>query len=183
LVSVAVGHTAQPQPKEANFEGKSVSAWASELKARNVPSRIAAAKALEKMGPMAKSAYPDLVKAWKERTCELWLVFVREKDHDRTRKISDMVANAIGQTQEKLTPAQENERLKAQVESLQNELNAVERFFMSDEYVLAILKAMTSIDKEESVRLFNEPSMAVPPSFMIGPNVRHLLEDKAGSKK
>ncbi|HYV37742.1 MAG TPA: hypothetical protein VE988_18805 [Gemmataceae bacterium] len=177
---------AAPQgQEEPRFNGKALSAWAAQLKDKDIPNRIAAAKALEQMGPQAKAAFGDLTNALKERTWELWCAYVSNADSNSAQKRFDMVSNAIGaKPDNKLTPAEEIERLKQKVTSLEKELFLVQKRLVDDEYLRALAFAMVKIDDEETKRIFIATIQTTTTFSSVSPTIGDpVIDNNAKSKK
>jgi len=67
LSGCAAHQPAPPAPEpEASFDGKFVSDWSEALKSPDASTRVAAASALAKIGPRAKSAVPALIETLKD---------------------------------------------------------------------------------------------------------------------
>jgi hypothetical protein len=187
IVACAAAPRDQEEPR---YNGKPLSAWAAQLKHKDIQARTAAANALGQMGPQAKAAYGDLSLALKERTWELWLDYVKSLDAgnagaNHAQKTIEAVSDAIQAAgdSKKTAPEQEIAKLKGQVANLESKLSLQYKQLVDDECLRSIAMAMIKIDEQQTMNMFGVQKKVVTTFDSVGPAIGPAIDDKGPAKK
>jgi hypothetical protein len=150
-----------------HFKGKPVSAWARQLRDKDVPARIEAAQVLKGLGPQAKATVGDLKLAIKERAWEL-LVEVSLTGNPNFSPVSSVIGRPHTPTKDEIIAelSRELEQTKKEIAAARKQMDDMG----NDACLQALVLALDAIDRREMLAM-----------ILTGPPAKSKTFAKVGS--